>query len=370
MRQYIRSSIAMLLGLSLLLCTGCSSLFPYESAEEQKQQEANQNNLGLNGSGDVSQEAIDLAAIQSDDLVYTNTLRNSAGSVLATYSGSVPTFLAPSGHAAAFQRINEHFQVQYQAFREDCEAYFNRVKQYYGDQWDTVTLTTTVFNTTVTYSLLQAPKHYLSLEFDYTSCLDGTSQTTYRLGEVLLLDTGWVLQAAELFGSHYEAAQSRILADVTQWAVDKGILSQGVAVSFTAEKLLKNFALTETQLVLYLDAYTLSSSNASSHVVRLDLENYADLITDIEIPEGSGDSDDTDQPLTPDHSLLPDLPGTVPGDGDTSGDTSGDTTTGDDTTTDGDTTTDDNATGDGTGTDADTNTDTNTDTDTNTGTQE
>lgn len=342
MRQYIRSSITLLLCLSLLLCTGCSSLFPYESIEEQQQQEQNKNNLGLSGSGGSKQEAIDLKNIQSDDLVYTNTLRNAAGSVLATYTGRVPTFLAPSGYAAAFQRINEHFQVQYQAFREDCEAYFNRVKQFYGDQWNTVTVDVPVFNTSVSYSLFEAPAHYLSLEFNYSTSLDGASQNNYRLGEVLLLDTGWVLQAAALFGSHYEDAQPRILADVTQWAVDQGILTEGVAVSFTAEKLLKNFALTQDQLVLYLDAYTLSANNASSHVVRLDLQNYADLITDIEIPDDSGDSDDDiDAPLTPDNNLLPNLPGALPGDG-TTDDGSGSTDGTTDGTTDGDTTTDDN----------------------------
>ncbi len=317
MNRYTRPLLALLLGLSLLLCTGCSTLFPYESPEDQKNQEGLQNNLTGDPSGDSKKDPIDIQTLQSDDLVYTNTLRNSAGSILATYTGRVPTFRAPIGYAVSFQRINEHFQVQYNAFREDCEAYFNRVKKHYGDSWDTVVVTETLFQTDVSYQLFRAPEHYLSMEFIYATCLDGETKTTYQLGEVLLLDTGWVLQAAELFGSHLADAQSRILADVTQWAVARGVLAEGVAITFTAEDLLQNFALTDSQIVLYLDPYTLSSSDSASYVVRLDLADYADLITDIEIPQGSGDSDGEDTPITPDHDLLPQLPGTNAGSGDT-----------------------------------------------------
>lgn len=316
MNRSVKPFFALIVCICLLLSTGCSTLFPYESPEEQKQQNDAQNGGMGNTSGDIKGDAIDLQALRSDDLVYTNTLRNSAGSVLATYTGRVPTFLAPSGYAVPFQRINEHFQVQHQAFSEDCEAYFNRVKKHYGDKWDTVTVTETVFHTTISYQLFQSPKHYLSLDFTYNTCLDGKNTVSYHLGEVLLLDTGWVLQAAELFGSHLADAQARILSDVTKWAVNNSILTEGMTVTFTAEQLLKNFALTETQLLLYLDPYTLSARDNASHVIRLDLKNYADLITDIEIPEGSGDSDSSDggnKPVIPDNDLLPSLPGTNAG---------------------------------------------------------
>ena len=304
MNRPIRAVAAVLLSFSLLLCTGCSSLFPYESPEDQQQN--NQNNFGP--STDEKDIPIDIDAIRSDDLVYTATLRNSAGSVLATYEGSVPTFLAPSGYAVSFQRINEHFRVQFNAFQQDCEAYFNRVKQHYGKNWDTVTVTDTPFKTSVTCQMFAAPAHYMSMEFVYSTCLDGETQKIYRLGEVLLLDTGWVLQAEELFGSKYAEAQSRVLADVTQWAVEKNIIPAGSVVTFTADMLLKNFALTQTQLVLYLDAYSLSASDRSAHVVYLDLEDYADLITDLKLPEGSKE-DGADKPLAPDNNLLPQLPG-------------------------------------------------------------
>lgn len=304
MNRPIRAVAAVLLSFSLLLCTGCSSLFPYESPEDQQQN--NQNNFGP--STDEKDTPIDIDAIRSDDLVYTATLRNSAGSVLATYEGSVPTFLAPSGYAVSFQRINEHFRVQFNAFQQDCEAYFNRVKQHYGKNWDTVTVTDTPFKTSVTCQMFAAPAHYMSMEFVYSTCLDGETQKIYRLGEVLLLDTGWVLQAEELFGSKYAEAQSRVLADVTQWAVKKNIIPAGSVVTFTADMLLKNFALTQTQLVLYLDAYSLSASDRSAHVVYLDLEDYADLITDLKLPEGSKE-DGAEKPLAPDNNLLPQLPG-------------------------------------------------------------
>ena len=304
MNRPIRAVAAVLLSFSLLLCTGCSSLFPYESPEDQQQN--NQNNFGP--STDEKDTPIDIDAIRSDDLVYTATLRNSAGSVLATYEGSVPTFLAPSGYAVSFQRINEHFRIQFNAFQQDCEAYFNRVKQHYGKNWDTVTVTDTPFKTSVTCQMFAAPAHYMSMEFVYSTCLDGETQKIYRLGEVLLLDTGWVLQAEELFGSKYAEAQSRVLADVTQWAVEKNIIPAGSVVTFTADMLLKNFALTQTQLVLYLDAYSLSASDRSAHVVYLDLEDYADLITDLKLPEGSKE-DGADKPLAPDNNLLPQLPG-------------------------------------------------------------
>ncbi len=303
MNRPIRAAAALFLSLSLLLCTGCSSLFPYESPEDQ--QTNNQNSF--DPSPDGKDEPIDIEAIRSDDQVYTATLRNSAGSVLATYEGRVPTFLAPSGYAASFQRINEHFRIQFNAFRQDCEAYFNRVKQYYGDNWDTVTVTDTPFNTSVTCRVFTAPAHYMSMEFVYSTCLDGKIQKVYRLGEVLLLDTGWVLQAEELFGSKYAEAQARVLADVTQWAVDKGIIPAGSVVTFTADALLKNFALTQNQLVLYLDPYSLSAGDRAAHVIYLDLEDYADLITDLELPEGSKE-ESSDDPVTPDNDLLPQLP--------------------------------------------------------------
>lgn len=304
MNRYIKPCVALFLGFTLLLSTGCSTMFRYESPEEQQQQQQQ------TGSGTSQKDTIDLEKLKSDDLVYSNTLRNSAGSVLATYTGRVPAFLAPSGYATAFQRINEHFQVQHNAFQEDCQAYFNRVKQFYGEDWDTVTVSAPVFNTYVSYELFKSPEHYLSLEFQYSTCLNGKETVTYRLGEVLLLDTGWVLQAGELFGSQLDEAKSRIVEGVKNWGLKKGVLTEGVATTFTAETLLKNFALTETKLVLYLDSYVMSTSDSNSYVVKLNLADYADLITDIEVPEGADDGDDdADKPLVPDQDLLPQLPG-------------------------------------------------------------
>ena len=309
MNRYIKPCCALFLGLTLLLNTGCSTLFPYASPEEQQQQDQQQN-AGGSGSGTAQKDPINLQALQSDDLLYSNTLRNSAGSVLATYTGRVPAFLAPGGYAAAFQRINEHFQVQYDAFHEDCQAYFNRVKQFYGDDWNTVTVDAPVFNTYVSYELLKSPDHYLSLEYQYSTCLNGKDPVTYRLGEVMLIDTGWVLQAAELFGSKLDEAKIRIVEDVRNWGIKKGHLSQDVTTTFTAETLLKNFTLTETKLVLYLDPYVLSTGDSNSYMVKLDLANYADLITGIDVPDGAGDGeDDGDKPVIPDQDLLPQLPG-------------------------------------------------------------
>lgn len=307
MKQWMRSFLIFGLCLSLLMTAGCSSLFPYQSTEEQKEKETGNSLTGTASGSDKT--AIEVKSLQSDDLVYSNTLRNSVGSVLATYSGCIPTFRSPSGYALAFQRINEHFQVQYHAFDEDCQAYFNRVKAYYGENWDTQTVEEPIFHTQVSYQLYDAPEHYLSLEITYTTCMDGATSKTYRLGEVLLLDTGWVLQAAELFGSHYEDALSRVMDDVTQWAVNRSILPAGTAVTFTAEQLLKNFALTETQLVLYLDAYTLAANDAASYVICLNLADYADLITDLEVVGDTDDGQDTTA-VTPENSLLPQLPGT------------------------------------------------------------
>ena len=309
LKKTLRVALALLLCMSLLLSTGCSSLFPYETPEEQEKE---QNNLNQGASGENKNEPIDVEAIRSDDLVYTATLRNAAGSVLATYEGSVPTFLAPSGYAVSFQRINEHFRIQFDAFREDCAAYFNRVKQYYGEKWDTVEVTDTPFHTRVTCRMFTAPAHYMSMEFVYSTCLDGKTQKTYRLGEVLLLDTGWVLQAEELFGNQYAAAQERVLADVTRWAEENAIIATGSVVTFRGEDLLKNFAMTQQKLVLYLDPYALSAEDSAFHVIYLDLANYADLITDLEVPEGSGDGSQ-DKPVTPDNNPLPNLPGATAG---------------------------------------------------------
>lgn len=309
MNKPLRAALALLLCVSLFACTGCSSLFPYESPEDQENE---QTNLGQGSSSENKDEPIDVESIRSDDLVYTATLRNAAGSVLATYEGRVPTFLAPSGYAASFQRINEHFRIQFDAFKEDAQAYFNRVKQYYGEKWDTVTVVDTPFNTRVTCQLFDAPAHYMSMEFVYSTCLDGKNQKTYRLGEVLLLDTGWVLQAEELFGNSYAKAQDRVLADVTVWAQNHGIIEPGSVVTFQAEDLLKNFAMTQNQLVLYLDPYALAANDSAFHVIRLDLTDYADLITDLKVPGGTGDGE-PDKPLTPDKNPLPNLPDATAG---------------------------------------------------------
>ena len=309
MRNRLHQALmACLLVLTILLCTGCSSLFPYEPPEVQRPQQG-QPNDGAGSAGTETRDPIDIQTTLSDDRVYTSVLRNNAGSVLATYSGRAPAFLAPSGYAVPFQRINEHFQNQYDAFRQDSIAYFERVKQYYGEDWNTVVVEEPLFHTTVTYRVLESPDHYLSVEYLYSTCLDGKTQTSYRLGEVILLDTGWVLLGKDLFGNKFEDASAQIMKDVTAWAVDRGILKLGMAVSFTAETLLKNFTLTETALILYLDPYALSADSSLAQVIELKLEDYAAWIPDVSLSEDAPNTDTPNDPVAPDNTPLPELPG-------------------------------------------------------------
>ena len=83
-------------------------------------------------------------------------------------------------------------------------------------------------------------------------------------------------------------------------------------VTFQAADLLKNFAMTQTELVLYLDPYALAANDSAFHVIRLNLADYADLITDLKVPGGSGNGD-SDKPVTPDKNPLPNLPDATAG---------------------------------------------------------
>ena len=72
--------MACLLVLTMLLCTGCSSLFPYEPPEVQRPQQG-QPNDGAGSAGTETRDPIDIQTTLSDDRVYTSVLRNNAGTL-------------------------------------------------------------------------------------------------------------------------------------------------------------------------------------------------------------------------------------------------------------------------------------------------
>lgn len=303
MNRWIKTFSVLGLAACLLAGSGCT-LFSYESAEEQqrRQEDAQELNSSL--------ATVEAQAMLGNALVYYQELINTAGSVLATYRAEVPQFDETGDRKQVFGRINEFYQTQDAAYREDCQAYFNMVKDYYGSGWDGVQLTETPFHTTVSYQMLEAPEEYLTMECTYTSCDDGKTKDVYQTGEVFLLDTGWELSLAEVFGSKFDAAKTKIQADVTAWGVAQGILAEGVGVSFTPEQITESFGITTSGLRLYIDGFVLSANDPYSHIVPLPLEDYAALIPEIE--GGAEPEQPAQTPETPaDPSVVPVVP-TVP----------------------------------------------------------
>lgn len=319
MNKWIKTCGALAMAASLLVGGGCT-LFGYESpAEQQRRQE---DNLELNSSlAPVEAKAM----LAEESLVYYQELTNAAGSVLATYRAELPQFDEAGDRKQVFSRINEYYRTQYTAYQEDCKAYFNMVTNYYGSGWDTVALTSTPFNATVAYQILEAPEQYLTMECTYSACDDGKTTDVYQTGEVFLLDTGWALGMTEVFGSNYDAAKAKLMEDVTAWGIEQGILTADATVSFTAEQLTESFGITKDGLILFVDSFVLSANDAGSHIITLPLEGYVNLIPEIEgkEPESGADSQTTGQdvtpdPTTPDSTVVPQVP-QLPGTSDASG---------------------------------------------------
>lgn len=260
-----------LLALLLAVCTAGCSIMPFEDPAEQRAQEQS---AAAVKTADV---LIDPADLLGDDLKLTQELKNDAGQVLATYSARLPHFTVDEAKKGqSFQRIDDYYSEQLTALQEDCDSFFAMVKEHYGANWAAAAVAQTVFSAELTYALTDAPEGYLCVMSTYTMVSDGASEV-YRDAEVFLLDSGWRLTLAELFGSHYEEAQPLLLQGIRDWCAANGMSADKTAL-LALDDFAQSYGMDGDSLLFFLPPFTLSTTDDEARIIRLWLGDYADLL--------------------------------------------------------------------------------------------
>ena len=265
--KYIRLTA---LVLSLALLAGCS-IIPFQTPEEQRAaQEAAQIRK------EESEAHTDPASALEGSYVLSRVLINAAGVTLATYQVTFPRFSEEGLKSQSFARINNYYSSEISGLAQDAESFFQRVKNYYGESWDTVTDAALDFSVSITYDLLDAPQGYVCIRTNITVSENGQTES-YPRAQVFLLDNGWKLSLQTLFGDNYDTVAPRLLEDILAWCEDSGIQITAPQ-ELTLEVFSDNFALTREGFRFYAEPFALSNKNSNRYAIPVRLSSYIRLM--------------------------------------------------------------------------------------------
>lgn len=249
----------------------------FETAEDaKKKQEEAQDLL-------ASVKQVNVADMEAQPLSISRELKNSEDSVLAVYSVELPQFCEDGAKSTAFKRINEEYQAEFYAYSQDCESFFNLVKGYYGDDFDTVSVKEPLFSIDFTYSITDAPDKYISIIRTYAMA-DDEGQTEYYSAQVFLSDNGWALELSDLFGSYYETATKAVLDGIEDWCELNGIVRDNLE-ELTIDDFADDFCISKDSLIFLIDPFTLATADNESHIIELPLSDFEEYIVELKKAE-------------------------------------------------------------------------------------
>lgn len=258
----------LLLLLSVSLLSGCT-LIPFEDPEAQKQK-------ALEAATKVEISLPNAKEMQESDRTYRRELKSKSGLVLATYEARMPSFSTTGEHSAVFERINEHYQGEFEACRLDCDSLFEAVKRQYGEEWEVLESVENVVQVTYTYRLLDAPEAYICIEKVYTSVSSGGVSTARHYPDVFLAENGWRLSFDGLFGYNAEQAGQRVLDGIARWCESNQVPCEKLS-GLSAQTFTEYYAIDTESLIFHIEPFLLSTNDGKSYVVELPISGYADL---------------------------------------------------------------------------------------------
>lgn len=271
MKCNLKSVSAVFAAVILLFLSGCT-VAKFESQEQVKQKEEDKNHMVAQSAAVVPQDML------ADDLAFEQELRTSKGVLLATYTAHVPQFKTDGAKSTVFERLNAFYKEEYEVFSEDCTLFFNYVKQSYGDKWDSVTAEKAKPQTTeFTYEMVDAPAQYISFVRTFQTTDSAGVAETRHYGEVFDRETGWRLKFSDLFGTQAPQAQTRLMEQLKAWCTENG-LTYETEGTLTADDLTGEFAASQTELIVCLEPFALSTDDSTGRLCRLPLSAFEDLM--------------------------------------------------------------------------------------------
>lgn len=248
------------------LLGGCT-IFEFEPMDEAQQKEEDKTQLAVQSSSVAPETMV------ADDLVFERTMETDSGILLASYEAHVPQFIEDGAKSGVFKNINDFYKQEAEAFSADCDWIFLTLQEELGAGWNNITEERQPVTAEFGYEMMTMGEQYLSFVRDYVYTDTAGRQSVYYFAEVFDFSTGWRLNFDSLFGDHAADAKTAILDGLTEWC-ESNSLAFDMQDSVSADMLVQEFALSDDELVLCLEPFTLSADDAQGRMVRLPLSDF------------------------------------------------------------------------------------------------
>lgn len=104
---------------------------------------------------------------QAKELLYEKKLSLPSGAQAAIYRASLPQFEEEGDENPILEKINQHYRAELSVLQQDCESYFNQIKAYYGESWQSAQQPTLEYRVDFDYQIRQAAGQRVSLSRAY-----------------------------------------------------------------------------------------------------------------------------------------------------------------------------------------------------------
>ena len=212
---------------------------------------------------------------QARELLYEKKLSLPSGEQAAIYRVSLPQFEAEGDKAPILEKINQHYRAELSVLQQDCESYFNQIKAYYGESWQSAQQLELEYRVDFDYQIRQAAGQRISLSRSYRYLdVNGKEKTVYS-AETFDCTTGWLVKLADLFADASEAEQE-VKRQIQLW-MDENQIENISVDDFSFQKQDSAFAIGEDTLYLCLDESVVSTESAGGRLAEIPLESLEHL---------------------------------------------------------------------------------------------
>lgn len=211
---------------------------------------------------------------QARELLYEKKLSLPSGGQAAIYRASLPQFEVEGDKAPILDKINQHYRAELSVLQQDCESYFNQIKAYYGDSWQSAQALDLDYRVDFDYQIRQAADQRISLTREYRYLdVAGKEKVVYS-AETFDCTTGWLIKLEDLFDDKSQAEQE-VKRQLQLW-IEKNQIENVSVDDFSFEKQDSAFAIGEDSLYLCLDESAVSTESAGGCLAEIPLESLED----------------------------------------------------------------------------------------------
>ena len=213
---------------------------------------------------------------QAKELLYEKKLSLPSGAQAAIYRASLPQFEEEGEENPILEKINQHYRAELSVLQQDCESYFNQIKAYYGESWQSAQQPTLEYRVDFDYQIRQAAGQRVSLSRAYRYLdVNGKEKVVYS-AETFDCTTGWLIKLGDLFADQDEAEQE-VKRQLQLW-IEKNQIENVSVDDFSFAKQDSAFAIGEDFLYLCLEESVVSTDSAGGCLAEIPLESLESLM--------------------------------------------------------------------------------------------